>query len=141
MTFAEEAEKEFIRLMIQNRHSAFSKLEKSNQGENMVIKFLGRQDEPVSPKFLADSLGISSARIAVVLGTLEKKDQIIRTMDKNDRRRINVILTEKGKECAENGKKEMRDKIIKVFEQMGQNDTLQFIKMIQRFVECSQKID
>lgn len=42
MTFAEEAERELIRLMAQNRNGAFSKIEKSNKGANIVIKVLDR---------------------------------------------------------------------------------------------------
>jgi len=140
MSFAEEAEQELIRLMVQNRHSAFSRLEKSNQGESIVIKFLDRYGEPTSPKHLAESLNLSSARIAVVLGNLEKKGQIAREMDPNDRRRINVTLTNSGKKVAKSEKKEMRDKIIEIFKQMGEEDTKQFIELTAKFVDYSQKL-
>lgn len=140
MSFAEVAEQELIRLMIQNRNSAFSRLEKSNQGERIVIKFLDRVDEPTSPKSLAESLNLSSARIAVVLGSLEKKGQIVRTIDPNDRRRINVTLTECGKKSAKHDKKEIRDKIIRIFEQMGEKDTEKFIELTTKFVDYSQKL-
>ncbi|MHC5228808.1 MarR family winged helix-turn-helix transcriptional regulator [Enterococcus sp. LJL99] len=140
MTFAEEAEQELMRLMIQNRDSAFSKLEKSNQGESMVIKFLDHANQPTSPKQLADALNLSSARIAVVLGNLEKKGQIIRKIDQEDRRRINVTLTEAGKKVAKTQKKQMRDKVIQIFEQMGEKDTEQFIELIAQFVDYSQKL-
>lgn len=140
MTFAEEAEQELMRLMIQNRNSAFSRLEKSNQGESMIIKFLDHANQPTSPKQLADALNLSSARIAVVLGNLEKKGQVIRKIDQEDRRRINVTLTEAGKKVAKIQKKQMRDKIIQIFEQMGEQDTEQFIGLIAKFVDYSQKI-
>ncbi|MBP1045038.1 MarR family transcriptional regulator [Enterococcus sp. BWM-S5] len=140
MTFAEEAEQELVRLMLQNRNGAFSKIEKSNKGENIVIKFLARAGEPTSPKCLAESLNLSSARIAVVLGGLEKKGLIVRDMDPDDRRRINVTLTESGAKMAHAEKKEMRDKIIQIFEMMGEKDTKKFIEMTAKFVGCSQKL-
>jgi DNA-binding MarR family transcriptional regulator len=140
MSFAEEAEQELIRLMVENRNSAFSKFEKSNQGENIVIKFLYRHGKPTSPKHLAESLNLSSARIAVVLGSLEKKGQIVRNIDPNDRRRINVTLTECGKEAAKREKKQMRDKIVQIFKQMGEEDTKQFLELIAKFVDYAQKI-
>lgn len=140
MSFAEEAEQELVRLMLQNRNGAFSKIEKSNKGESIVIKFLARSGEPTSPKHLAESLNLSSARIAVVLGSLEKKGMIVRDMDPADRRRINVTLTKCGMKMAHEEKKEMRDKIIQVFELMGEADTKTFIEMTARFVECSQKL-
>ncbi|MGC6768966.1 MarR family winged helix-turn-helix transcriptional regulator [Enterococcus sp. LJL128] len=140
MTFAEEAEQELVRLMLQNRDGAFSKIEKSNKGENIVIKLLDRIGEPTSPKFIAESLNLSSARIAVVLGSLEKKKLIVRTMDPEDRRRINVTLTDCGKKAAHAEKKEMRDKIIKIFLQMGEEDTKKFIELTAKFVEYSRKL-
>ncbi|MFD2305377.1 MarR family winged helix-turn-helix transcriptional regulator [Enterococcus termitis] len=140
MSFAEEAEQELIRLMVENRNSAFSRFEKSNQGESMVIKFLYKYGEPTSPKHLADSLNLSSARIAVVLGSLEKKGLIERNMDENDRRRINVTLTESGKKAAKHEKKQMRDKIVQIFKMMGEDDTVLFIELVAKFVDCAQKI-
>ncbi|EOH99226.1 hypothetical protein UAY_02003 [Enterococcus moraviensis ATCC BAA-383] len=140
MSYAEEAEQELMRLMVQNRHSAFSRLEKSNQGESIVIKFLARYGEPTSPKHLAESLNLSSARIAVVLGSLEKKGQIERKMDPDDRRRINVTLTDCGKKAAKLQKKEMRDKIVQIFKLMGETETKQFIELTAKFVDYSQQI-
>ncbi|WP_314059637.1 transcriptional regulator [uncultured Vagococcus sp.] len=140
MTFAEEAERELIRLMVENRHGAFSRIEKSHQGETMVIKFLDLIGEPTSPKHLAESLNLSSARIAVLLGSLEKKGQVARNMDPNDRRRISVTLTDCGKKAANAEKKEMHDKIIKIFNQMGEEDTNKFVELMTKFVDYSHKL-
>lgn len=140
MTFAEEAEQQFIRLMVENRHGTFRKIEKSHQGETMVIKFLDILGEPASPKHLAEALNLSSARIAALLGSLEKKGQITRDMDPKDRRRIQVTLTNCGKEVANVEKKEMHDKMIKIFNQMGEADTKKFLELMTKFVECSRKL-
>lgn len=140
MTFAEEAEQELMQLMTQNRNGAFSKLEKSSRGESVVIKLLDRLGEPTSPKNLAETLNLSSARIAGVLGSLEKKGQVIRSMDPNDRRRINVTLTDCGKKIANAEKREMRDKMIQVFKLMGEEDTRKFIELTAKFVNYSRKL-
>ncbi|MBP1040706.1 transcriptional regulator [Vagococcus sp. BWB3-3] len=140
MAFAEEAERELIRLMVENRHGAFSKIEKSHQGETMVMKFLDILEKPTSPKHIAESLNLSSARIAVLLGSLEKKGQIVRNMDPNDRRRINVTLTECGKKQANTEKKKMSDKVIAVFNQMGEEDTKKFVELITKFIDYSHKL-
>lgn len=140
MGFAEEAEQTLINLMVKNRHGAFSRLEKSNQGETVVIKFLSRLGEPTSPKHLAESLNLSSARIAVILGSLEKKQMIARNMDPHDRRRISVTLTDCGKEVAKSEKKEMHDKMIKIFNLMGETDTKKLVELIATFIDYSHKI-
>lgn len=140
MTFAEEAERELASLMVENRKGAFSRIEKSNKGASIVIKFLDALGKPTSPKHLAEALQLSSARIAVVLGSLEKKGLIVRNMDPNDRRRINVTLTKCGKKIANAEKKEMRDRIVRVFELMGEEDTKKFLELTAKFVGYSQKI-
>jgi len=140
MTFAEEAEQELIRVMVKHRHGAFSRIEKSHQGEVMVIKYLDALNEATSPKQLAEALNLSSARIAALLGTLEKKGLVIRNMDPNDRRRISVNLTECGKTAAKTEKKEMREKVIKIFNQMGEEDTVKFVELVTKFVDYSQKL-
>ncbi|MDT2828607.1 MarR family transcriptional regulator [Enterococcus viikkiensis] len=140
MTFAEEAELELMDLMVQNRHGAFSKIEKSSKGANIVIKALDILGEPANPKFLADTLNLSTARIAAVLGNLEKRGLISRTMDPDDRRKINVSLTEAGKKVAKAEKQEMRTKIIRVFELMGEADTKKYLELTAKFVDYSKKI-
>ncbi|MFC4772767.1 MarR family winged helix-turn-helix transcriptional regulator [Enterococcus hermanniensis] len=140
MTYAEEAERELMQMMLKNRHGAFSKIEKSSKGANVVLKVLDRLGEPTNPKYLADISNLSTARIAAVLGNLEKRGLIIRTMDPDDRRRINVSLTETGKKLAKSEKQEMRTKIIRVFELMGEDDTKKYLELTAKFVGYSQKL-
>lgn len=140
MTYAEEAERELMQLMVQNRHGAFSKLEKSSKGARIVIKVLDRIGEPTNPKYLAETLNLSTARIAAVLGNLEKRGLISRTMDPDDRRRINVSLTESGKKAAKAEMQDMCNRIIRAFELMGEEDTKKYLELTAKFVDYSQKI-
>lgn len=140
MTFAEEAEAELTQLMLKNRHGAFSRLEKNTKGAKIVIKLLARLNEPTNPKFIAETLNLSTARIATVLGNLEKRGLVSRTMDPDDRRRINVSLTECGKKAAKAENIEMRNKIIQVFELMGEEDTKKYLELTAKFVNYSQKL-
>ncbi|MBM7712421.1 MarR family winged helix-turn-helix transcriptional regulator [Enterococcus xiangfangensis] len=140
MTFAEDAEHELTQMMVKNRHGAFSKIEKSSKGANIVIKVLDRLEEPTNPKYLAEALNLSTARIAAVLGNLEKRGLILRTMDPDDRRRINVSLTESGKKIAKAEKQEMRNKVVRVFEMMGEEDTRKYLELTAKFISYSKKI-
>ncbi|WP_122645981.1 MarR family winged helix-turn-helix transcriptional regulator [Enterococcus mediterraneensis] len=137
MSYAEEAERKLEKLMLENRHGAFSEMEKSNRGELIVIKYLDHIDTAVSPKHLAETMNVSSARIAALLGNLEKKGQISRTIDPDDRRRIQVTLTKKGKVQAEMEKRKMQDKIIRVFKRMGEADTKKFVELAAKFIKYS----
>lgn len=140
MTFAEEAEQKLTQMMVKNRHGAFSKIEKSSKGANIVINVLDRLGEPTNPKHLAETLNLSTARIAAVLGNLEKRGLIIRTMDADDRRRINVSLTESGKKVAKAEKQERHNKVVRVFEMMGVEDTKKYLELTAKFIRYSKKI-
>lgn len=140
MSYAEEAESKLSRLMVSNRNSSFAKLEKNNRGEEVVIKFLGHIQQPASPKMLAEALHLSSARIATILGSLEKKGLVTRTISPEDRRRITVTMTKKGQQFANQKSKEATTRIIQIFEQMGEEDTNRFVELIEKFFYYSQKI-
>ncbi|KAF1302650.1 MULTISPECIES: MarR family winged helix-turn-helix transcriptional regulator [Enterococcus] len=140
MSYAEEAQRKLEQLMVRNRHGAFSEMEKSNRGETVVIKYLGHENRAVSPKHLAGALNVSSARIAALLGSLEKKGKIQRTMDPDDRRRIQVTLTKSGEEAAEAEKKKMQEKIVCVFQKMGKDDTEKFLELIVKFMKYSHEM-
>lgn len=139
MGFAEEAEQKLVRLIIENRAGCFSKIEKSIKGEMMVIKYLYTIEKTTSPKSLSEALNISSARIAVILNSLEKKDLIVRTMDPSDRRRISVELTNQGEKTAKFEMDKMRNVLIQIFIQMGETDTKHFIELVSVFLDYSRK--
>lgn len=141
MSFAEEAEARFTQIMAENRHGPFSKFEKSNRGEDIVVKFVWKCGEhPTSPKNIAEHLNLSSARVAAILGSLEKKGLIVRDISPTDRRRITVTLTEKGREEANAKIQMMRKRMIKVFEEMGEEDTEQFIILMTKFVKIAKHL-
>lgn len=141
MTFAEDAEIRFTQIISENRNNMFHNLDRSHKGEPMVIKYLWHLNKSVSPKEIADSLQLSSARIAAILGNLEKKDEIIRNISPQDRRKIEVSLTAKGKKQAQMNFQHIRQKIIAVFNQMGETETDQFVCSIEAFLLAANKVE
>lgn len=140
MTFAEKAEQELAKIMTKYRHGGtFKKMEQSHQGEHMVIRFLERHEEATSPKHLAEKLNLSSARIAALLNSLEKKGLIERNMDPQDRRRVSVTLTVAGKEIARREKKKFQDRVVNSFTAMGEEHTQQFLELLNEFISYSGK--
>lgn len=138
MTFAEEAGRELEQLMAKHhKDGPFKKIEQSHQGEKMVIKFLDFHNDTTSPKHLAEKLNLSSARIAALLNTLEKKGQITRSMDPNDRRRVSVTLTQAGKEIALAEKEKLKQRAISIFNKMGEEDTTKFMELLTIFIGYS----
>lgn len=50
------------------------------------------------PSDIAPKLGMESTSLSRIIKTLEKEKMIIRKVDKTDKRKVKIILTEKGKE-------------------------------------------
>lgn len=141
MTFAEEAETKFTQLLTEHRNNMFHRLASSHRGEPMVIKFLWLSDRAVSPKEIACKLGLSTARIAAILGNLEKKGEIRRDISPEDRRRISVYLTEKGKKEAQQNFQRGQQKMVAVFDCMGKEEAEQFIRSVEKFLIAIQKVE
>ena len=80
------------------RHGPHKLIGKNARGECFVLRCLARSKAPLLPSDLSEQSHASTARIAVVLNTLEKKGLISRAIDPTDRRRILVSLTNVGQE-------------------------------------------
>jgi len=117
------------------RHAqgAFPVLEMPLRGEFFALKLLSFKEGPMSAGELSDVMQISSARVATMLGRLEDKGLIERRIDPNDRRRIVVILTEKGRNDFITHHRLMRDNLISVFKKMGEKDTEECIRLFTLF--------
>ncbi len=72
------------------RNGPQKQIGKHAQGECFVLRCLARSEKPLLPSDLSSLAQSSTARIAVVLNTLEKKGYITRAIDPSDRRRVLV---------------------------------------------------
>lgn len=89
-----------IEIILELMHSCKSKkllkdIEMTEDGSLAVIKYL-YENNNVKSKDISDFMGISSARMVVILKKLEKKELITKETSLYDSRVINVNLTKKG---------------------------------------------
>nr|WP_240951051.1 MarR family transcriptional regulator [Bifidobacterium sp. DSM 109959] len=101
-------------------------------GEVFVIRMLAHQGT-MSPSQLADAMNVTSGRISAVLSALEKKGQVIRSVDPDDRRAVRVELTDAGRERGRKDMQEMRDAVCWIFSQMGERRTREFVELVREF--------
>lgn len=73
---------------------------KGAKGEPFAVQELYRKG-PLTPSQLASSMKTTTGRVSTLLSALEKKGQITRESDPDDRRVVHVNLTEAGRERAE----------------------------------------
>jgi len=119
-------------LMNMNRYST---------GESLVLYHLSFHDGLSNPSVLQEKAGTSSARIAAILRSLEKKGLIQRDVDLEDRRKTVVTVTQEGRQRALDEYEEMQEKLKKVFKKLGKKDTEDFIRILGRFFEAFGAID
>ena len=86
----------------------------------------------IYPKDIEKEMGVSSARIAKIINSLEAKNLIERETNKNDRWRTIVTLTEKGRKFESLKKDRMDFAIITMFELIGEEDSKNFVRIVEK---------
>ncbi|MDR0846917.1 MAG: transcriptional regulator [Lactobacillales bacterium] len=108
-----------------------------SKGETFVLTRLLRNKGSASPSYLKEELGSSTARIAMLLKTLEEKEMITRTADEADKRKVIVRITPKGEKHAIESHERVNQKTADVFEEMGADEAEKFIELFQKYIEIS----
>jgi DNA-binding MarR family transcriptional regulator len=111
------------------------RMDRCSSGEALLLKLLVLNDGPIHPSELRQRTCISSARVAAILNTLEKKGLIVRAIDRQDRRRILVTITDEGRERAEREIAEIETELAAVFRELGQKDTEEFLRLLARLFD------
>ena len=137
--FTDKAIKELNEIMSSGQKDMLDNINRVNKGELFVLRFLATHKNHVVPSDLSTALHATTGRISALLGTLEKKGQIEREIDKENRRNILVTITDAGWEREETEMKEIKENLSQIFTEMGEEDTVEFIRLIKLFFELAQK--
>lgn len=122
-----------------HHHEEQRQVSHATQGENFVLYALACHGETMTPGHLSSELGMTSARMAAVLGTLEKKGYVKRQMDVKDRRRIIVELTEKGRQQAEDNISQVKEGVKQMLRFLGETDAGEFVRILKRLADRGKK--
>lgn len=115
------------------------KIDESSKGESFCLLYLKEIMQEASPNELSCEMRISTARVAVILNTLEKKGFITREINKEDRRKIIIKLTSKGNKEAEKYKDDVIGEIIKMFKLIGLKDSKELIRITDKIKNILEK--
>ena len=110
------------------------------RGEKAVMLYLYDHEEGVTAGKLSKALEIGSGGIANLLNALEKKELIIRTMCREDRRKIIVTLDPKGREDITAQRREVLDSTEEMLRRLGKKDTSELIRILGRMTEIGNEI-
>lgn len=131
------ATKEEIDAIIKRSHERkphMSKIDKENFGIGMVLRYLSSNSHPVSAADISRFMEVSSARVAVLLRTMQEKGLIIKKEDTADARKILVCLSEKGKERIEKARQEHYEMMAEIIDKVG-------FERINLFLDISEEIN
>ncbi len=114
---------------------SFEKIDRSEMGIFATLKFLLDAENEVNSKDISSSLGISSARMAVLLKKLESKNLIVKTTSKSDARAVAVSLSDKGRAIAEKNHAQMLSSIGKIVDEFGLEELQILFKKLEKIKE------
>lgn len=105
-------------------------------GEFFALSLLLLRDEPSCPSELSRSMGVSSARIAALLKHLEQKGWISRSADEHDERRVNVLLTDAGRELINSRRREAIERVSAALRELGEEDAHEYVRLQQKMLDA-----
>ena len=88
---------------------------------------------------IAPQLGTESTSLSRIINSLEKDKFIVRKPDKEDKRKIKIILTAKGKQKKEIAKNYVRDFNQLVAQRIGKNRIEEFFKTVNEIIEVAEE--
>lgn len=115
--------------------------EKYNAGEAGVIFYLTFIKDGATPGELSEHYQVSTARIASILNSLEKKNSIKRVVDSNDKRRVIVYINNTVKEETVKNVSASLKQLTLVFEQMGEQDSKELIRLTTKMQKIIDKMN
>ncbi len=119
-------------------HNLFAKgsVGESSQGEARILHCIeAYKDKELLPSDLSGMLSLSTARIASVLNSLEKKGLVKREMSSTDRRKILVTITAEGERVVAEKHVKIYQKISHLADELGEDDAKELSRLLGRIVE------
>ena len=114
-------------------HQRISRMmDNAMSGEMAVMRALMVAGGTLTPSELADKAWVSNARVANILKALEQKGWIEREHSKEDRRRVIVTITDKGRQDLEIKRRNFENRAASFLEQLGEEDTREMVRLLRR---------
>lgn len=103
----------------------------SIRGEYGVLRYLVYVQDNVSAGVLTEQLHVVPGRMTDILKSLESKGFIERRRDVEDKRRVNVCITDGGKKQAKKMRGYIREEYQDLFRILGKEDTEELIRLLK----------
>lgn len=104
-------------------------MDETQAGLGGVMRLLYKEKEPITAGTISEKLGISTARVAVLLKKLEAKGKIRKQRDSTDARKTLVQLTDLGIEWIHETWKKIYDQMGNMIDTIGEERLMEFIEV------------
>lgn len=132
-----ELTEELVRLLDEYpREARDNRFSSTLRGEMAVMRLLHNSQQKMTAGELSSRLGMTTSRVAAVLGSLEKKGLLERENDEVDRRRVLVSLTQAGDALCEKRRQHFMKKISMLLSMLG-DDAPEFVRLLGRVFEIT----
>lgn len=103
-------------------------------GEALVLIITGKHsaNAPLTPSALGDVLGMSRPSVTPILNALEKKGCIVRSLNTADRRKLEIRLTDKGRQLAEDELERFNSALNKLTQGLGEKKSVQLTVLLRQ---------
>ncbi len=107
----------------------FKPLDETHAGINCMMKTLAKENSPLTAGQISEKMGVSTARVAVLLKKMSEKGIIVREGTPEDARKSLISLSDEGRRQAEQVKEELISIFQGVIERIGMEKAEQFIEI------------
>lgn len=105
----------------------FRLIDGAREGIGRVLSLL--EESALTAGEISEKTGVSTARVAVLLRKLVKKDYVTKSTDEHDARVTVVTLTDSGRSAISAMRAEMRSHIAMLIDELGADKLDEFIKL------------
>jgi DNA-binding MarR family transcriptional regulator len=112
-------------------------------GEFLILRAIKNNISCLDKNYVSDvccDLSISKSAVSQALGILEKKGLINREMDKDDRRKIQVTLTTKGKALLRQAEKQACQMFETIVSRVGEKKIRELIAIFTLFADAMETL-
>lgn len=98
-------------------------------GQIRVLMMLNRHDG-MSQKRLTEHLELQPGSVSELISKLEASGYVVKEISEEDRRNVNLYLTEEGKKAAEQAKQERKQKVEEMFVCLDEQEKNQLLQLL-----------
>lgn len=105
------------------------------KGELYVLNYLNKYGGTAYPKDISKEMRVSTARIAAILGQMERKGWITRISDKEDTRQVIVTLIQPGRDYLALKEQEIIASVVGMLKDIGENDARELLRIQRKMMK------